>query len=129
MLERIPSGCKSLPTFSLKPFFIMTPVPTEHTNTVYQTRDGKQHTIAEMDAVQLMTALYDMLMRKAKHNHKLNKMLEVGEVLSGVTKAIHVELGKREAAMADLTDLQISADLGKLKLHTDESSIKITSNS
>ncbi len=108
----------------------MTPVPTEHTHTVYQTRDGKQHSISEMDAVQLMTALYDMLMRKAKHNHKLNKMLEVGEVLSGVTKAIHVELGKREAAnMADLNEMQISADLGKLKLHTDDSSISITSNS
>jgi hypothetical protein len=107
----------------------MTPVPTEHSNNVYQTRDGKQHLISEMDAVQLMTALYDMLMRKAKHNHKLNKMLEVGEVLSNVTKALHVELGKREASMADLNEMQISADLGKLKLHTDDSSIKITSNS
>ena len=74
----------------------MTQVPTESTNAVYQTRDGKQHLISEMDAVQLMTALYDMLMRKAKHNHKLNKMLEVGEILGGVTKAIHIELGKRE---------------------------------
>lgn len=107
----------------------MTPVPTEHTNAVYQTRDGKQRQIQDMDAVELMTALYDMLMRKAKHNHKLNKMLEVGEVLSGVTKALHVELGKREAAMSDLNEMQISADLGKLKLHRDESSIKITSNS
>lgn len=107
----------------------MTPVPTEHTNAVYQTRDGKQHLIKDMDAVELMTALYDMLMRKAKHNHKLNKMLEVGEVLSGVTKALHVELGKREAAMGDLNEMQISADLGKLRLQKDESSIKITSNS
>lgn len=107
----------------------MTPVPTEHTNAVYQTRDGKQHLIKDMDAVQLMTALYDMLMRKAKHNHKLNKMLEVGEVLSGVTKTLHIELGKREAAMGDLNEMQISADLGKLRLQKDESSIKITSNS
>lgn len=107
----------------------MTPVPTEHSNTVYQTRDGKQHKISEMSSVDLMTALFDMLMRKAKHNHKLNKMLEVGEVLSAVTKAIHIELGKRDSAdMADLNEMQISADLGKLKLHTTDKSITITSN-
>lgn len=105
----------------------MTQVPTESTNNVYQTRDGKKHLISEMDAVQLMTALYDMLMRKAKHNHKLNKMLEVGEILGGVTKAIHVELGKRQGAdMAPLNDMQINADLGKLEMHRTDNSISLT---
>ncbi len=107
----------------------MTPVPTEHTNAVYQTRDGKQHLIKDMDAVELMTALYDMLMRKAKHNHKLNKMLEVGEVLSGVTKALHVELGNREAARGYRNEREIRADLGKLRFQKDEPAMKITSNS
>lgn len=104
----------------------MTPVPTESTNSVYRTRDGQELLISDMDAVQLMTALYDMLMRKAKHNHKLNKMLEVGEVLSGVTKALHIELGKKEAELTDLPNLQAMADLGRLQLQQDESSISLT---
>lgn len=76
-----------------------------------------------MDAVDLMTALYDMLMRKAKHNHKLNKMLEVGDVLSGVTKDIHIELSQRKAELSDLPNLQAMADLGKLQLQQDEQQI------
>jgi len=106
----------------------MTKIPLEAQETVYQTRDGKQHVISEMDAAELMTALYDMLMRKAKHNHKINKMLEVGEILSGVTKAIHIELGKREALLADVNTLQSMADLGNLHLQEDQNSIHLTSN-
>jgi len=76
-----------------------------------------------MDAVDLMTALYDMLMRKAKHNRKINKMLEVGDVLSGVTKELHVELSKRTSELSDLPNLQAMADLGKLQLQQDEQNI------
>ena len=79
-----------------------------------------------MDAVDLMTALYDMLMRKAKHNRKINKMLEVGDVLSGVTKELHVELSKRTSELSDLPNLQAMADLGKLQLQQDEQNISIT---
>lgn len=104
----------------------MTPVPTEHTNTIYRKRDGSEVCISDMDAYSLMVALYDMLMRKAKHNQKLNKMLEVGEVLSGVTKAIHLELGKRQAELTDLPNLQAMADLGRLKLQEDDTSVSLT---
>jgi len=79
-----------------------------------------------MDAVDLMTALYDMLMRKAKHNRKINKMLEVGDVLSGVTKELHVELSKRTSELSDLPNLQAMADLGKLQLQQDEQNISLT---
>jgi len=106
----------------------MTLVPTETPNAVYQTRDGKQHDISSMNAVELMTALHDMLMRKAKHNHKLNKMLEVGDTLGIVTKTLHKELATREAcSLGELVDMQIQADLGKLKLHQDNETISLTS--
>ena len=105
-----------------------TPVPTENSSAIYRTRDGKETRISEMNAVELMTALYDMLMRKAKHNHKINKMLEVGDLLGSVTKSIHQELGTREATVTELFNLQASADLGKLTLSKDDTSITLTSN-
>jgi len=104
-------------------------VPTENSSAIYRTRDGKETRISEMDVVELMTALYDMLMRKAKHNHKINKMLEVGDLLGSVTKSIHQELGTREAAtITELINLQASADLGKLTLSKDNTSITLESN-
>jgi hypothetical protein len=106
----------------------MTSVPTETPNAVYQTRDGKQHDISKMNVVELMTALHDMLMRKAKHNHKINKMFAVGDTLGEVTKTLHKELAARESCtMAELNDMQIEADLGRLKLQQTETSITITS--
>tara|TARA_Y100000385_G_C13081858_1_gene634351 strand:+ start:2044 stop:2364 length:321 start_codon:yes stop_codon:yes gene_type:complete len=106
----------------------MTLVPTETQNAVYQTRDGKQHDISKMNVVELMTALHDMLMRKAKHNHKLNKMFEVGDTLGAVTKTLHQELATREAcSLGELVDMQIEADLGRLKLQQTDTSITITS--
>jgi hypothetical protein len=104
---------------------MLTPVPTEPLKPVYQQRDGSQHLIENMDAVDLMTALYDMLMRKAKHNHKLNKMLEVGETLSDVTKTIHKELATRDVLLQTHLDLQIAADLGRLSLKEDQESISL----
>lgn len=106
----------------------MTQVPTETSNAVYQTRDGKQHDISKMNVVELMTALHDMLIRKAKHNHKLNKMFEVGDTLGAVTKTLHQELATREAcSLGELVDMQIEADLGRLKLQQTDTSITITS--
>ena len=104
---------------------MLTPVPTEPLKPVYQKRDGSQHLIENMDAVDLMTALYDMLMRKAKHNHKLNKMFAVGETLGDVTKSIHAELATRDVLLQTHLDLQIAADLGRLSLETNEKSVYI----
>lgn len=106
----------------------MTPVPTEPTGEVYRTTDGKDMVISEMTAPQLIEALYDMLTRKAKHNHKMNKMWEVSEILGKVTKSLHTELGKRNATVDTVCNLQIAADLGKLSLVKKVDSITIHSN-
>jgi len=55
-------------------------------------------------------------------------MLEVGDTLGAVTKTLHQELGRRETCtMAELNEMQIEADLGRLKLQQTETSITITS--
>lgn len=102
-----------LPLISLN---MKTPVPTDTQPLTYRTRDGKDVVIATMTTEQLIEALFDMLMRKAKHNHKINKMFNVGDILSEVVMALHQELGNRETKGAPLNTLQIAADLGHLSL-------------
>mgnify|MGYP003136189034 CR=1 FL=1 len=108
----------------------MTEVPTETTNTAtfntYRNRKGDEFNIKEMEIVDLIHALFDMLQRKAKHNHKLNKMLEVGETLGGVVKAIHTELAERpNCEMSEVHMLQAMADLGKLQLKESDERVEL----
>jgi hypothetical protein len=79
-----------------------------------------------MSDADLLQALFDMLSRKAKHNHKMNKMFEVNDILSNVTKAVHQELGSREEGITPLLDMQIAADLGKLEIVNTPEVITIT---
>lgn len=106
----------------------MTPVPTEPTGKVYRTSSGTDIVISTMTPPQLIEALYDMLTRKAKHNHKMNKMWEVNETLGAVTRSLHTELSKRNSTVEPVGNLQIAADLGKLSLVKSVDTITIQSN-
>lgn len=109
----------------------MTPIPTEstkHEDIVYRSRDGKDIPIATMSPEELIEALFDMLNRKAKHNHKVNKMFAVGETLDVVARHIHQELGQRNARSEDFWQLQIAADLGTLQLVKSATSITLQSS-
>lgn len=94
----------------------MTEIPTKPQVISYRSKEGNTYAINSMSEAELLLALYDMLSRKAKHNHKMNKMFEVNDILSNVTKAVHQQLGNKKENMAPLLDMQIAADLGKLEI-------------
>jgi hypothetical protein len=94
----------------------MTEIPTEPQVVEYRDKNGKSQAINSMSEADLLLALFDMLSRKAKHNHKMNKMFEVNDILSNVTKSVHQALGAKKEDMTPMLDLQIAADLGKIEI-------------
>lgn len=93
--------------------------------TVYRDSNGNEFDITKMDDEQLINAFYDMLMRKAKHNHKLNKMMEVGDILSEVAKTLHQEMSTRTNSGIPYVRFQAAADQGRLYLESTETEVHL----
>ena len=103
----------------------MTRIPTDQTPQ-YRDRTGVDHTIEAMTDEQLLRALYDMLIRTSRNSHKINKLFEISDTLSHVTKALHQELKNREGEnVTPLVNLQIASDLGQLELKETEDQVSI----
>ena len=92
-----------------------TPVPTKPLGVVYRDKNGNEFAIDKLSDGDLMVALHDMLHRKAKHNHKMNKMFAVGETLGNVVRAIHSEAAKRNSQIEPYYQMQCDADQGTLR--------------
>lgn len=105
----------------------MVQVPTKPLEVVYRDKNGKEFKPSEMSTHELDIALYDMLQRKAKHNHKMNKMFAVGETLSRVVKTLHAEKAQRTEpnTIAPYYEMQILADQGRLRFTQQETDLTI----
>jgi len=92
-------------------------IPTEPNEVVYRDKNGREFSIDQLSESELAVALYDMLQRKARHNHKVNKMFDVADKLSQVVVDIHKEQESRKApiTLEPYYKLQCAADQGTLK--------------
>lgn len=102
-------------------------VPTKPHEVVYRDKNGNEFPVKDLSDGDLMVALHDMLHRKAKHNHKMNKMFTVAETLSTVVKAIHAEKARRinPGKLTPYYEMQILADQGRLIFKSPETDITI----
>lgn len=102
-------------------------IPTKPLEVVYRDKNGNEFKPSEMSTHELDIALYDMLQRKAKHNHKMNKMLGVAETLTKVVKTLHAEKASRcePNKIAPYYEMQILADQGRLRFTQQETDITI----